>query len=177
MQHPTPNIQYPMLHKLAAFVVACFLSWWPMMAIHELGHMVAALATGGTITHFELPYWSFSRTDISPNPSPMITVWSGPLTGVLLPTIVWLALALPLPRTRKPLGFFAGFCLIANGAYISLGTLDRIGDAGDMLRLGTPTWLMWAFGFLCLIAGLACWHLITKVAIKIMGSPSGPTST
>ena len=56
------------------------------------------------------------------------------------------------------LRFFAGFCLIANGAYISLGSFDRIGDCGEMLRLDTPIWLLWLFGAATMPAGLWLWH-------------------
>jgi hypothetical protein len=155
-----------MLRKLAFFTLACILSWWPMMAFHELGHILAALATGGTVTHVELLPWAFSRTDISPNPSPLTTVWAGPIIGVLLPLCLWLVchafLRVRMSILTRTLGFFTGFCLIANGAYISLGSFDKIGDAGEMLRLGTPPLLMHTFGGICLTAGLLCWHIISK---------------
>jgi hypothetical protein len=60
--------------------------------------------------------------------------------------------------------FFAGFCLIANGAYIGLGSIDGIGDAGDMLRHGSPRWLLIAFGSLAVLAGLAVWHSLGTVS-------------
>ncbi|MEX2026825.1 MAG: hypothetical protein WEH44_05980, partial [Pirellulaceae bacterium] len=56
------------------------------------------------------------------------------------------------------LRFFAGFCLIANGAYIGAGSLGRIGDCGEMLRHGSPIWLLWLFGLLTVPAGLALWN-------------------
>ena len=34
--------------------------------------------------------------------------------------------------------FFTGFCMIANGLYIAVGSFDRVGDAGDLLRHGAP---------------------------------------
>ncbi len=155
-----------MSRKLALFILACLLSWWPMMAFHELGHILMAIATGGTVVHVELLPWAFSRTDISPNPAPLATVWAGPIIGSLLPLILWAAchvfVRVSMPALPRVLGFFAGFCLIANGAYISLGSLDKIGDAGDMLRLGTPLWLMCSFGGIGLISGLTCWHVISR---------------
>jgi hypothetical protein len=54
------------------------------------------------------------------------------------------------PRVR----FFAGFCLIANGAYIGLGSFQRIGDCGVMLRNDSPIWLLWLFGIVTVPAGL-----------------------
>jgi hypothetical protein len=59
---------------------------------------------------------------------------------------------------KKFARFFAGFCLIANGAYIGLGSFGRIGDCGEMLRTGTPLWVMIAFGLLTIPHGLYLWH-------------------
>jgi hypothetical protein len=56
------------------------------------------------------------------------------------------------------LRFFAGFCLIANGAYIGGGSFDRIGDAGVMLRHGSSPWWLWTFGAVTVPAGLRLWH-------------------
>jgi hypothetical protein len=56
------------------------------------------------------------------------------------------------------LQFFAGFCLIANGAYIGIGSLGKIGDAGEMLRHGSPIWLLWLFGAVCSSFGLFLWN-------------------
>ena len=56
------------------------------------------------------------------------------------------------------LRFFAGFCLIANGAYLAVGSFDRIGDAGDLMTHGAPIWLLWLFGLTTIPAGLRLWH-------------------
>jgi hypothetical protein len=49
---------------------------------------------------------------------------------------------------------FAGFCLLANGLYIGWGTVDPAGDAREMIRLGVPRGLMFAFGLLATLSGL-----------------------
>jgi hypothetical protein len=54
--------------------------------------------------------------------------------------------------------FFAGFCLVANGAYIAIGSFDGVGDCGEMLRTGTPIWLMLFFGGVTIPAGFYLWH-------------------
>jgi hypothetical protein len=54
--------------------------------------------------------------------------------------------------------FFAGFCLIANGAYLAIGLLDGIGDAGDLVANGAPAWSLIAFGAVTIPAGLWLWH-------------------
>jgi hypothetical protein len=54
--------------------------------------------------------------------------------------------------------FFAGFCLVANGAYIGVGALDPVGDAAVMLRHGSPAWSLATFGAVAVAAGLGLWH-------------------
>ena len=41
------------------------LSWFVMMAVHELGHVVGALATAGSIERVILSPLTISRTDVS----------------------------------------------------------------------------------------------------------------
>lgn len=55
--------------------------------------------------------------------------------------------------------FFAGFCLIANGVYLALGSFEGIADAGDMIWLGTPQWVLIVFGLLTAPFGFWLWHL------------------
>ena len=52
--------------------------------------------------------------------------------------------------------FFAGFCLIANGAYLAAGSLLANGadDGGTILRHGGAAWQLVAFGVLTVPAGL-----------------------
>jgi hypothetical protein len=80
------------------------------------------------------------------------------VVGIVAPVVAWsIAVALCRPWAFL-LRFFAGFCLIANGAYIAGGSVDGIGDAGVMLRHGSPAWVLWAFGGVTVLAGLAIWH-------------------
>ena len=137
--------------------LTCF-SWLAMMLVHESGHVLGAWLTGGKMQRLIWHPLTFSRTDIDPNPSPLVVVWSGPLVGICVPFVgAGVASVLRL-RVAYVVVFFAGFCLIANGAYISLGIADRIGDAGDMVRWGTPMWLMVLFGVVTVPAGLWLWH-------------------
>ena len=59
--------------------------------------------------------------------------------------------------------FFAGFCLIANGAYISIGWIDQVGDCGEMIRTGTPIWAMLLFGAVTIPIGLLLWHRLGPI--------------
>ena len=95
---------------------------------------------------------------MSPNPSPLFVVWSGPSVGVVLPLGFLLAGKLGRFKWTFLLQFFAGFCSIANGAYIGFGSFGKIGDAGDMVRHGSPIWSLWLFGAVCFPFGLYLWN-------------------
>lgn len=145
-------------HQILFVMSLLATSWFAMMAVHELGHVVGALLTGGHVKCVVLHPLSISRTDVSPNPNPTVVVWSGPIIGCFLPWTA--ALLIPNRKTtmRNIAAFFAGFCLLANGAYIAIGSIDSVGDCGEMLRTGTPVWLMVAFGAVTIPAGLFQWH-------------------
>ncbi len=146
------------------FVISLLVaSWYLMQAVHELGHVLAALVTGGTVQQIVMNPLEFSRTDIDPNPSPGLVVWAGPIIGCLLPLVIWLCMTRSPTVVRKSLQFFAGFCLIANGGYIGMGAAAGIGDCGEMLRTGTPSWAMHGFGLVAVAAGLYLWHRLGSV--------------
>ncbi len=151
------------------------LSWFAMMAVHELGHVIGAFVTGGSIRRVVLYPLTKSRTDVSPNQHPAVVVWLGPIVGCLLP----LAAAAVLPLQRVALcniaHFFAGFCLIANGAYISIGAFGRVGDCGEMLQAGTPLWVLLAFGIVTVSLGMFIWHRLGSVG-NFINNPSIVTS-
>jgi hypothetical protein len=112
-------------------------SWLGMQAVHELGHVLGAWATGAEVTRVVLRPLAISRTDVAENHSPGVVVWAGPVVGAALPLAVWFVAAwLKLPGTFL-LRFFAGFCLVANGLYIGIGSFGRVGDCGGMLRSGS----------------------------------------
>jgi hypothetical protein len=145
-------------HQTVFIVSAVLSSWLGMQAVHESGHIMAAWLTGGRVDRVVLHPLTISRTDLADNPRPLLVVWAGPLVGCLLPLLVWIGAAfLRQPWTYLP-RFFAGFCLIANGAYIAVGAFDRIGDAGEMLRHGSPLWSLLAFGVATIPSGLWLWH-------------------
>jgi hypothetical protein len=146
------------LHQGVLVVSVVFGSWLGMQAVHEAGHVLGACLSGGRIARVVLHPLTISRTDLAHNPCPLFVVWSGPVFGVLLPLALWLVAAgLRLPGAFV-LRFFAGFCLIANGAYISVGSFDRIGDCGVMLQHGSAMWQLWLFGAVSVPAGFWLWH-------------------
>jgi hypothetical protein len=149
------------MNRLHQYLLICSLlplSWLAMMAVHEFGHVLGAWFSGGTVAKVVLHPLTISRTDLSQNPHPLVVTWAGPLGGVLLPLLALGGARAGRVPGRYLLRFFAGFCLIANGAYLGVGSFDRVGDAGDLLRHGADRWQLWAFGAVTIPLGLFLWH-------------------
>ena len=146
------------LNQFVLIVSILALSWFAMMAIHEVGHVLGAVLTGGTVAKVVLHPLTISRTDLSANPQPLSVVWAGPLFGVIAPLILWGVAHVGRLASWYLFRFFAGFCLIANGAYLGVGSFDHVGDAGELLRHGASFWQLWLFGVLCVPAGFLLWH-------------------
>ncbi len=148
-------------HSPARFVLVCVMlptCWLGMMAVHEAGHVLGAWVTGGTVTRVVLHPLAISRTDVEPNPIPLPVAWAGPIIGIVLPIALWVALSRLTLRTAFLARFFAGFCSVANGLYLGIGSLGRVGDAGDLLRSGASLWHLWLFGVLAVMAGFLMWN-------------------
>lgn len=63
--------------------------WLAIMLFHEMGHVLAAWATGGSIVSLELrPGW-LSHTLVQPNPQPSLVLWSGFIVGWLAPQMTF----------------------------------------------------------------------------------------
>lgn len=133
-------------------------SWLGMQAIHEAGHVLGAWWTGGRVGQVVLHPLTISRTDLAENPRPLAVVWAGPIFGVAAPLVLWGAARAAGWSSAFLLRFFAGFCLLANGLYIGVGSFERIGDCGDLLRHGAELWHLWLFGAAAAPAGLLLWH-------------------
>jgi Peptidase M50B-like len=133
-------------------------SWLGMQAVHEAGHVLGARLTGGRVERVVLHPLTISRTDLAENPQPLVVAWAGPVFGAIAPVLLWAAVRLLRMSGAFVLRFFAGFCLLANGLYIGVGSFDQIGDCGDLLRHGSPIWHLWLFGAVTAPIGLSLWH-------------------
>jgi hypothetical protein len=160
----------PRAHKVVLWIALVALSWYGMMAVHVIG----AWLTGGRVERVVLHPLAIARTDLAHNPRPGVVVWLGPLVGCVLPLAIPLAMPRRWPLVRKPALFFAGFCLIANGAYISLGSFAAIGDCGEMFRTGTPHWVMLLFGAVTVPLGLLLWHRLGSLQRFLLGGVAEP---
>ena len=150
-----------MAKSLSRFLAAGALlvaSWYLMMVVHEFGHVLHAWVSGGDVAKLNVPLTGYSRTELASNPRPSFVAWGGPVWGCLIPLGLLAVVHAMKFKYRKPFLFFAGFCLIANGAYIGVGSFMGGGDAGDLLRHGAHrAWLV-AFGLVGMAAGLLVWH-------------------
>lgn len=144
--------------QIVLIVATLGASWLGMQAIHELGHMIGAWVSQGSIERVVLHPLTISRTDLRHNPHPLLVVWAGPILGCVIPLLLWGAGCWPKWSHVFLLRFFAGFCLLANGLYIGIGAFDRVGDCGEMLRHGSPIWMLWIFGAATAPAGFGLWH-------------------
>lgn len=164
------------LLRVGAAAALLYSYWLAMLATHEVGHVAFAAVSGGVVQRVELPLLGFSRTDLIANPHPGLVAWGGPVLGCILPLILWMAVCTirrgvgddkqhrGIRRIERVVRGFAAFCLIANGAYLGVGGLDRVGDAGDLLHHGTPLWTLLMFGAVALAAGLWLLHTLGRPA-------------
>ncbi len=162
------------LFQALLIVCGCYLSWLLFMVIHELGHVLGALATGGEVERVVLGPLLISETVMGDDRCPLLVVWAGPIVGTLLPVALWGLLRL-LKCSRAYLArFLAGFCLVANGAYIGADAFCQNGDGRVMALCGTPVWVMVIFGVAAVVPGLLLWHRQGK--FFGMGEARGPVS-
>jgi hypothetical protein len=144
--------------QVCLIVSTLALSWLGMMIVHEAGHVLAAWLGGETVQRVVLYPLAFSRTDATHDRHPLLLIWGGPIVGSVVPLIAlgvvrWFRLGV-----RDLFQFFAGFCLVANGLYLGIGSFTGAGDAGDLERFGCfRVWLV-AFGLLTAPLGLYLWN-------------------
>lgn len=160
-------------------LIAIFIypSWLVMMTLHECGHVLHALLSGGRVIYLTIPLLGFSRTDVSPNPAPLFVAAGGPLWGCIFPYIM-LGVYRLFSRHQPAffLRLFAGFCCIANGAYIGTGAIMPVGDAKMLRSHGAPAWTLAVFGIIAIGLGLWEWHRVNlpliSAALPTEPSPS-----
>lgn len=133
-------------------------SWLAMMVVHEAGHVIHLTATGGSIEHITLHPLKLSHTLPNLNPHPLATVVGGPLWGMLLPLLLWRIVARLAPARSYLTAFFAGFCLVANGAYLAGDAFLQGGDGREFVQQDVPSWALVAVGVSAVAAGLYIWN-------------------
>lgn len=125
-----------MVHRGFRYSLLLLASWTVFALTHEGGHIVGGWACGGTLVEAELRPWRLPHSFFAPDPRPLVTLWCGPLVGVVVPLLAgWVA-------RRSEVWFVAWFCVLANGAYIATGWLtgDSELDTTKLLAAGAPVW-------------------------------------
>lgn len=156
--------------KTIRLLLLLIFSWCIMLLTHEIGHILGGWLSGATLKDYDLRPWRLPYSIHAPDPNPLITLWAGPLFGVVAPLVI--AMFIRRPSVR----LVAYFCTIANGTYLAVGwiTGDRFLDPTMMLDKGThPLWL----AFFCIITipigyvGLrkACLELLAPRPSKVAG--------
>lgn len=133
-------------------------SWLAMMVVHETGHVIHLTSTGGSIGQITLHPLKLSHTLPDLDPHPLATVVGGPLWGVLLPLLLWWIVARLAPTRSYLAAFFAGFCLVANGAYLAGDAFLQGGDGREFVQHGVPPWTLVAVGLPAVAVGLYAWN-------------------
>lgn len=138
----------------------CALGWLLMQALHEAGHVLHAVVSGGQVVGVDLHPLRFSRTTLGLNPHPRLVAWGGAVWGCGLPlvTLVVARVAAAPPWALACGRVLAGLCLLANGIYLGAGAFVRVGDAGDLLLSGAAQGSLLAFGAIASAGGLALWN-------------------
>ena len=150
--------------RFALMLGILYISWLGMMAVHEAGHVLHARVSGGVVERVHIPPVGFSQTFYSVNPRPHFVAWGGAVWGSVIPLMFLAVLSSGPGWVRRATQFFAGFCLIANGVYLGIGWTTRAGDAGDLLKHGTPLGVLFTFGVVTSTAGLYLWHRMSAPA-------------
>lgn len=157
--------------KRAALQLAglLILSWCVMTITHEAGHILGGWCSGAVLRDADLRPWRLPYSLFEPNPHPLVTLWGGPLIGVIVP-----ALAAVLVR-RNWMWFIAFFCVLANGAYLAAGwaSRDPFLDTQQLLEHGASRV---AIGLYCLLT-VGVGYAGLRSALRRIVSPSlGPAS-
>lgn len=146
------------LYQITLIVSTLALCWLGMQFVHETGHVLTAWGSGERVNRVVLHPLTISRTDATHDRHPLLVIWGGPILGTLLPLCVLAVTRSVRSHWSFLLQFFAGFCLISNGAYLGVGSFEGMGDAGDLLRFGVSRWTLIAFGLVCVPTGFLLWH-------------------
>lgn len=132
-------------HRRVVLTFAVWIAWaWTVMTVtHEMGHVLAGIVGGGKLSVLELRPWHLPHSLFAHDRFPLLTLWSGPALGCLLP------LGAAAVVRRPSVWFVAWFCLLANASYLLLGywSGDAELDSTKLINHGAhPTHLFFAVG-------------------------------
>lgn len=128
-----PLASRTLANRFSILVMLLVVSWCVMTFTHEMGHVVGGWVGGGILTRIDLVPWHLPYSIHHPDPSPLITLWAGPILGIIVPCLFSV-----LIRHHWSI-FIADFCLLANGGYLALAWIagDRLLDTQRLLDSGS----------------------------------------
>lgn len=87
---------------------------------------------GGSLMNADLLPWHLPYSMFKPDPNPLVTLWCGPILGVVVPC------GLAFLVRRDCMWFIAHFCVLANGAYLATAWVsgDQYLDTPKLLEHG-----------------------------------------
>lgn len=101
--------------RVAYLLFLVIAAWYVMTWTHELGHLVSGWSCGSKLQSVTLLPWQLPSSYFEPDRCPLLTVWGGPVLGVLFPLLAAVLLR------RDAIWFIATFCIVANGVYLAVG--------------------------------------------------------
>lgn len=137
------------LVRRLTFVMLLVVSWSAMVICHEAGHIVCGWAGGGTLQHADLAPWRLPHSHFDPDPNPLLTLWGGPILGVLVPG------AIAVVVRHRWMWFIASFCVLANGCYLALAWWSGESnlDTTKLLRHGASPTLIVLYCVVTIVVG------------------------
>ncbi|MCA9191273.1 MAG: hypothetical protein KDB03_05915 [Planctomycetales bacterium] len=135
-----------------------------MLFTHEMGHILGGWFGGGELQECDLWPWHLPYSIFEPDPQPLLTLWSGPIVGVLFP------LTLAIVFRRSWVWFLASFCSLANGLYLATGWWvgDRYLDTTGLLEHGASRISLAVYCSLTIGWGYVCFR---RTCLTIFGEP------
>lgn len=123
--------------------------WVVMNFAHETGHLIGGWLGGATLRSTELRPWRLAYSLHEPDPHPLLTLWAGPVLGVLMP------LVLAVFSRHRFIWFLSNFCMLANGIYIAISwiTGDRFLDSPRLIQEGAWSISLVAYCLFTIVPG------------------------
>ena len=142
-------------------------SFCVMAFTHEVGHLVGGHLAGATLQSASLWPWQLPYSIFSPDPRPLVTLWAGPVLGVIVPVVAAWAIR------RRTAWFIANFCLLANGTYLALGWVsgDSHLDTARLLANGASPFTISTFCLISIMSGY--WRLRASIIEMLFYSQVG----
>ena len=151
------------MKRILTLVAMIGASWCVMTLTHEVGHILGGWCCGATLTDYDLLPWHLPYSFFEPDPLPLVTLWAGPILGVIVPMVIALAVR------RDWAWFIAYFCLLANGAYIAVGWYsgDAELDTSKLIRNGAHPFSILLYCFATIVFGYAGFR---RVCLQMFGA-------